>query len=101
MKKNRIISKEEVLKIAKLAKLKINDDEIESYTEQMNSILEYISQLNEVNTDDVEPLSHVLDAVNITRDDTIKPSLPRESALENAAENDGEFIKVPEIIRSK
>ena len=101
MKKTRIISKEEVVKIAGLAKLKINEDEIESYTEQMNSILEYVSQLDEVNTDDVEPLSHVIDAVNITRDDKIEPSISRESALENAAENDGEFITVPKIIRSK
>lgn len=101
MKKSRTISKEEVKKIAGLAKLSINEDEIELYTDQMNQILDYVSQLNEVNTKNVEPLSHVLDVVNKTRSDTVKPSVPKDIALKNAAQTDDEFILVPEIIRAK
>ena len=101
MKKNRTISKEEVKKIAGLAKLSINEDEIELYTDQMNQILDYVSQLYEVDTDNVEPLSHVLDVVNKTRTDTVKPSVPRDTVLKNAAQTDDEFILVPEIIRAK
>ena len=101
MKKSRKISKEEVKKIAGLAKLSINEDEIELYTDQMNQILDYVSQLNEVDTDNVEPLSHVLDVVNKTRSDTVNPSVSRKTALKNAAKTDDEFILVPEIIRAK
>ena len=101
MKKSRTISKEEVKKIAGLAKLSINEDEIELYTDQMNQILDYVSQLYEVDTDNVEPLSHVLDVVNKTRTDTVKPSVSRDTVLKNAAQTDDEFILVPEIIRAK
>ncbi len=101
MNKSRTISKDEVKKIAGLAKLSIDDNEIELYTRQMNKILYYVSQLNEVNTENVDPLSHVLDIVNVTREDKIKPSVSREVALKNAANSDDEFFIVPEIIRAK
>ena len=68
------------------------------YTNQMNDILEYMDQLNELDTDDIEPLSHVLDLTNVTRADKEKPSLDREDVLKNAPETDGEYFIVPKVI---
>ncbi|MCH8070097.1 MAG: Asp-tRNA(Asn)/Glu-tRNA(Gln) amidotransferase subunit GatC [Candidatus Marinimicrobia bacterium] len=92
------ITKKEVLKIASLAKLSLSEGEIEMYTNQMNDILAYMDQLNELDTDDIEPLSHVLDLTNVTRADKEKPSLDREDVLKNAPETDGEYFIVPKVI---
>lgn len=92
------VSREEVLKIAALAKLNLSQVEVERFTHQMNDILGYVEQLNELDTRDVEPLSHVLDLTNVVREDSEKTSLIREEALKNAPETDGEFFIVPEVI---
>ena len=92
------ITKKEVLKIASLAKLSMSKGEIEMYTNQMNDILAYMDQLNELDTDDIEPLSHVLDLTNVTRADEEKLSLDREDVLKNAPETDGEYFIVPKVI---
>lgn len=92
------ITKKEVLKIASLAKLSLSEGEIEMYTNQMNDILAYMDQLNELDTDDIEPLSHVLDLTNVTRADEEKPSLDRADVLKNAPETDGEYFIVPKVI---
>ena len=92
------VTKKDVLKIANLARLHVNDEEIAKYTEQMNLILEYMEQLNQVNTADVEPLSHPLDLKNIFREDKVQPSLPVEDALRNAPDKSGNYFKVPKVI---
>lgn len=98
MAKKRTVSREEVLKIASLAKLHLTDEEVSLYTDQMNEILQYMDQLNELDTENVEPLSHVLDQINMTRPDEEKNSLSREEALKNAPETDGEYFIVPSVI---
>ena len=67
----------------------------------MSQIIDYVSQLNNVDTSDIKPLSSVIDNNNVIRKDNIKPSLDKSITLKNAPESDEEFIYVPKIIRSK
>lgn len=98
MSKECKVSRDEVLKIASLAKLNLTEEEVEKYTSQLNDILMYVDQLNELDTESVEPLSHVLELTNVTRSDVEKSSLSREDALKNAPESDGEYFIVPKVI---
>ena len=98
MSDKRKVSREEVLKIASLAQISLSEDEVERYTSQLNSILGYIDQLNELDTEEIEPLSHVLDLTNVTRKDLEESSLEREDVLMNAPESDGEYFIVPKVI---
>lgn len=95
------ISREEVLHIAKLARLSLSEEEITMYTHQLGDILNYVQKLNELNIDDVEPMKHVLDMVNVLREDKELPSLSREDVLKNAPEHDKEFFKVPRVLRTE
>ena len=67
----------------------------------MNSILAYMEKLNELDTTNVEPLSHVMDITNVFREDETRPSLPREKALGNAPDRSEKFFKVPKVIASR
>ncbi|MFQ6615701.1 MAG: Asp-tRNA(Asn)/Glu-tRNA(Gln) amidotransferase subunit GatC [Fidelibacterota bacterium] len=98
MGKKEKVTRKDVLRIASLANLKLTDKEVETYTAQFNEILTYMDQLNELDTDKVEPLSHVLDLVNVLREDVTGPSLSREEALSNAPESDGKFFIVPKVV---
>ena len=89
---------EEVKKIAKLAKLDFAEEEIEKFTHQMNEILDYMQKLNEINTDKVEPLYHIIEPGNVLRDDEVKPSSEREEMLKNAPIKSDGFIIVPRVI---
>ena len=95
------VSKEDVEKIAKLAKLKFSDEELENFTPQMNEILNYMDKLNELDTENVEPLSHPVEQINVFRDDKLKQSIPTEDALKNAPSKDEQFFKVPKVIGDK
>lgn len=92
------ITVKDVEHIAKLAKLTLSDGEKEAYTQQMSDILQYMEKLNELDTSDVEPLSHVMEVTNAFRGDEPKESLPQEEALKNAPKSDGEFFVVPKVI---
>lgn len=92
------LSREEVQKVALLARLKLTSEELELMTRQLNQIVEYVEQLREVDTTDVEPLAHPLPVTNRFRDDEVRPSLPREEALKNAPDHDGEFFLVPPVL---
>ena len=92
------VNHDEILKIASLAKLHLSDEEISLYTDQINEILEYMNQLDELDTEDIEPLSHVLDQINMTRKDEQTPSLTREEALKNAPKSDDDYFIVPNVI---
>jgi aspartyl-tRNA(Asn)/glutamyl-tRNA(Gln) amidotransferase subunit C len=92
------ISRSEVEYVAKLARLNLTEEEAVKYTEQLNSILEFAGKLNELDTTNVPPTSHVLDVSNVMRDDEVRPSASREDALRNAPdEEDGQF-KVPAVM---
>ena len=84
--------------IARLARLELSDNEKEFFAQQMTNIMEYFDKLNELDTRDVEPTSHVLSMKNIFRDDEQTPSLSREKALRNAPGKIDNFYRVPKII---
>ena len=98
MSKKTPVNRDEILKIASLAKLDLSDEEVSLYTDQINEILEYMNQLDELDTEDIEPLSHVLDQINMTRKDEQTPSLTREEALKNAPKSDDDYFIVPNVI---
>lgn len=92
------LTREEVLHVAELARLSLGPDEIELFTRQLNDILAYVEKLQEVDTEGVPPLAHVIPVWNAFREDEITAGLPRELSLDNApAREEGSFL-VPRII---
>ena len=89
------LTREEVLHVARLARLALTDDEVERFREQLNAILEAVGTVAELDLADVEPTSHPLDIVNVWAEDEPRPSLPLDEALANAPERDGGFFRVP------
>ncbi len=92
------ITKEEVRHIARLSRLALSADETETFSGQLNAIIEYVEKLNELVTGDITPTSHVLPLENVTRSDRCAPSLSREDALKNAPDATEKFYRVPKII---
>ncbi len=92
------ISKEQVEHVAMLARLELTEAEKETYTEQLNSILEYAAVLDKLDTKDVPPTAHPLPLHNVFRDDVVKPSISQEEALANAPDQEDGFFKVPKIV---
>ncbi|MGL4308593.1 Asp-tRNA(Asn)/Glu-tRNA(Gln) amidotransferase subunit GatC [Cetobacterium sp. SF1] len=92
------LSREEVLNVAKLARLQFNDEEIEKFQTELNDILGYIDVLGEVNTDSIEPLSQVNDGSNNLREDVIKESLTVEEAMLNAPSSEDGALIVPKVV---
>jgi len=84
--------------IAKLARLALSPEEVAAFGGQLSQIFSYIEKLNELDTREVEPTSHVLSLSNVFRADEARPSLPIEKVLENAPVREGDFFKVPKII---
>jgi aspartyl-tRNA(Asn)/glutamyl-tRNA(Gln) amidotransferase subunit C len=91
----------DVENIAKLANLEFTDAEKNKFTQQMNQILEYVEQMNKLDTSNVEPLSHVIELSNVFRSDEVKQSVSTEEALKNAPEKNEQFFKVPKVIGEK
>jgi aspartyl-tRNA(Asn)/glutamyl-tRNA(Gln) amidotransferase subunit C len=91
------ISAEQVEKVATLARLTLSDAEREQFTEQLNQILQFAEKLNELDTDHIEPTSHVLQMQNVMREDEVQPSLPREEALSNAPDQQDGMFRVPAV----
>ena len=92
------ITREEVVHVAELARLNLDDNAIELYTKQLGEILAYMETLNLVDTEGVQPTSHAMFITNAFRKDEVKPSLPVERALANAPESEKEGFVVPRII---
>ena len=92
------VTRKEVEHIAELARLQLDESELEEYTLQLNKILEYVEKLNELDTENVKPLSHPIEGANIFREDIVQRSVDREDALKNAPSKDEEFFKVPKVI---
>lgn len=93
-----MISGDQVEYVAQLARLALTPEEQQRFTGQLNAILEYMEQLNEVATDDVEPTSHVLDLVNVLRDDTVRKTLTPDEVLANAPATAQRYVVVPRIV---
>jgi aspartyl-tRNA(Asn)/glutamyl-tRNA(Gln) amidotransferase subunit C len=92
------VSAEEVRRVAALARLRLSDEEVESMQGQMSRILDYMDKLNEVDTSGVQPMAHVLDLVNVLREDRVEQRISREEGLKNAPDTDGTFFRVPRVI---
>lgn len=92
------ITIEEVRHVAELARLELDDTEVERMTRQLNSILGYIEKLNQVDTSQVEPTTHAIQIQNVFRSDDVRPSLERQAGLANAPRTDGVSFVVPKVI---
>jgi aspartyl-tRNA(Asn)/glutamyl-tRNA(Gln) amidotransferase subunit C len=89
------ISRDDVLHVARLARLELSDAEVERFQGQLSAILDAVSKVQELDLSDVPPTSHPLEVVNVWREDQPRPSLPVEEALANAPDRDGDLFKVP------
>jgi len=92
------LSPQDVAYVAKLARLEVTDQEKEKFTAQLNDILLYIDQLNELDTAGVAPMTHAIAVTNAFREDKVMDSLGTEGALANAPDARGEFFRVPKVI---
>lgn len=92
------IGREEVQRVAALARLSFSPQEEELLTQQLDKILQYFEKLNELSTENVEPLAHVIDIVNGFREDKIVHDPATDKLLSNAPAKENNFFKVPKII---
>lgn len=92
------IGKEEVRGVAELARLELEETKLDQFARQMDSILEYVHKLEEVDTSAVEPMYTPVDNVTVLREDWEEKEYTRDQVLENAPEDDGRFFIVPKII---
>ncbi|MGM0589827.1 MAG: Asp-tRNA(Asn)/Glu-tRNA(Gln) amidotransferase subunit GatC [Bacteroidota bacterium] len=92
------VTKDEVNYIADLARLQLDDQEAQYLAHDMNRILEFVETLNELDTEDVEPLEHVIELETQFREDKVGDQLPHEEALKNAPDADSDYIRVPRVI---
>ena len=94
-----IIDRDHILRLAELANITLAEEEIDSYISDVNKILELVSEIQDVDTTDVEPLLNVLDEFSKTRDDTTGLKVSREDALKNAPDTDGVYFQVPTTLK--
>lgn len=92
------ISKKEVEHVTLLARLELTEEEVNQYTEQLNSILEYAEMLQKLDTDRVTPTAHAVQLFNVLRTDDVQPSLSQQEALSNAPEAEDGYFRVPRIV---
>ena len=91
------ITRDEVLHVAKLARLELTEDEVGRFQEQLSAILEAVGKVSELDLEGVPPTSHPLDLVNVLAEDEPRPSLPLEEALANAPDPEEGFFGVPPV----
>ncbi|MFB4168579.1 MULTISPECIES: Asp-tRNA(Asn)/Glu-tRNA(Gln) amidotransferase subunit GatC [unclassified Virgibacillus] len=92
------ISKDQVKHVAHLARLAVTEDEADLFTDQLSSIIDYAEQLNELDTEGVEPTTHVMDLKNVLRKDEPKEWISKEDALKNAPDKQNGYFRVPSIL---
>jgi aspartyl-tRNA(Asn)/glutamyl-tRNA(Gln) amidotransferase subunit C len=93
-----MIDLEQVRKVALLARLELSPAEEEQFTGQLSGILDYVEQLKELNTDDVEPTTRAIELSNITRTDRLESFGDRDDMLSCAPDREDDFFKVPKIL---
>ena len=89
------ISKDEVLHVARLARLELTDDEVAKFQEQLSAILDAVSTVSELDLSDVPPTAHPLELQNAWDEDVPRPCLPVDDVFANAPDRDGNFFRVP------
>jgi len=88
-----MITKEEVEHVGWLARIEIHESDAQAYAEKLNAVLDYFSQLDEVDTENVPPTYHVADIMNVFREDVVKSSMPQEEVLSNTEKKqEGNFL---------
>ncbi|MEQ8525103.1 Asp-tRNA(Asn)/Glu-tRNA(Gln) amidotransferase subunit GatC [Gracilimonas sp.] len=92
------VTEKDVRYMADLARLQLAEDEVKSFAQDMNKILDYMERLDELDTSDVEPLEHVIDLESRLRKDEAKEPLSHEDALKNAPDADSDYFRVPKVI---
>ena len=92
------ITADDVRKVAKLARLDLPEGTIATYTGQLERILDYVDQLQAVDTEGVPPTTRAVEVVNVTRADTVVPTEVREDLLDQAPQREGDFFRVPKIM---
>ena len=92
------VTKKDLENVAVLSRLRVPEDEQETYIQQMDAILTYMDNLAEVDTENVKPTTYALTMSNVFREDEVKPSLDREAALSNAPLKDNGYFKVPKVL---
>lgn len=92
------IDKNLILKLEKLARLKLSEEERNQIQGDLNNILNMVGKLEELDLDNVEPLIHITEEVNVLRDDKVEHQVTREAGLANAPDRDDEYFKVPKVI---
>ncbi len=90
--------KETLRNIAHLARLDFAEKDEQQMLDSLNKILTWVEKLNEIDTSQVEPLTHMSDEVNVLREDKVLPPLPRERGLANAPEKDADYFRVPKVL---
>jgi len=90
-----MIDREQVLHVARLARLRLDDDEVETMSRELSGILDHIEKIGELDLERVEPTSHVIQLENVFRKDEPRPSWPRERMLAEAPDADGTGFRVP------
>ena len=90
-----MIDREQVLHVARLARLELSDEEVERMASELSSILDHVDKISELDLDGVEPTAHVVELENVLRADEPRPSLPRERALEPAPDPADGAFRVP------
>ncbi|GMQ27711.1 Asp-tRNA(Asn)/Glu-tRNA(Gln) amidotransferase subunit GatC [Algoriphagus confluentis] len=94
------IDKETIKKIAHLARLEFDESSAEKMSNDMSQILDWVEQLNEVDTEGVEPLTTMSSEVNVMREDKVGTHLSHEEALKNAPQRDSDYFRVPKVLES-
>ena len=94
------VTKQDIDTVASLSRLNIRDDEVEGVMEQLDKFLTYVDNLKEIDTTDIEPTTYALKMQNVFREDTVKPSLPRDAALSNAPLKEDGYFKVPRVLEA-
>ena len=92
------LSKEQVLHIARLAKLGLTQDEVEKMSEQLSNILDNFEILNKVDTNGVPPTAQPNALTNVLKDDVVKPSMSQDEVLANAPQRDGDYFRVKVVL---
>jgi aspartyl-tRNA(Asn)/glutamyl-tRNA(Gln) amidotransferase subunit C len=92
------ITADDVRKVATLARLDLPEEKIATYTGQLERILDYVAQLESVDTEGVPPTTRAVEVVNVTREDVVTPTDVREQLLNEAPQREGDFFRVPKIL---
>ena len=92
------LTRDEVLHIARLARLGLTEDEVDRFQEQLSNLLEHFETLQQVDTSNVPPTAQAIDLQNVMRDDTVAPSLSADEVLANAPRREGDFFRVRAVL---